>query len=198
MNIAYNEYVRTQNRWLAIIFFLVLSLLLSPKPAAALQDGGSVEPVYFAETGHWVMGDFLKTYQNTPDPEKIYGFPITEAFQDQTIGFIVQYFQHARFERHPENPPELRVIVSPLGEYLYSPEKPLPLPDNFPACQEFPETGFQVCYAFLDFFKENGGAAAFVAHLEFRDPRRPDHAVLSARPDGVAPGTASQTASRAE
>jgi hypothetical protein len=100
--------------------------------------------------------------------------PITEAFQDQTIGRIVQYFQRARFELYPENPAELKVRISPLGEYLYSPGKPLPLPENFPACQLFSETGFQVCYTFLEFFKANGGAVQFgypISNFEIQEGR---------------------------
>lgn len=48
------------------------------------------------------------------------------------------------------------------------------IPVNFPACQYFPDTDHQVCYAFLDFFEANGGIAQFgypISDLEFQEGR---------------------------
>ncbi len=155
---------------------LVLLLSMGWSPAAG-QTGTPTAGAamrYFPETGHWVTGDFLTKYQSIPDAARIYGFPITEAFQDQTIGRVVQYFQKTRFELYPEYPTELRVRITPLGTYLYKTEKPLPIPENFPDCRTFPETGFKVCYAFLDFFEEHGGAAELgypISNFEIHDDR---------------------------
>ena len=164
-NIAYNDYVRTNLRWLIFPFtlILILTLILAPGrgKVSARDVNQASDQVYFPETGHWVTGDFLKAYQGVPDPALVFGYPITEAFQDQTLGRVVQYFQRTRFELYPENPPELKVTISPLGKYLYTPGAALPIPDNFPACRSFEETGFQVCYTFLDFYLANGGAAQF-------------------------------------
>lgn len=127
---------------------------------------------YFPQTGHWVMGEFLETYQGTPNSIEIFGYPITEAYQEQTRGRIVQYFEKARFEIIQEWTPELRVKVSPLGELLYTPGPILPLPENFPACQVFPETGFQVCYSFLDLYNNFGGVDQFgypISNFEIHD-----------------------------
>lgn len=119
------------------------------------------------------MGDFLKAYLSIPKPEAIYGYPITEAFQEQTRGRIVQYFEKVRFELVPDNPPELRVRITELGSYFYAPSgRELPLPASFPACKYFQETRKQVCYAFLDFFEANGGAAQFgypLSNFEIQD-----------------------------
>ena len=160
---------------LIVFCILLLSHSLSGAPVLAQTDPGQVgDQLYFPESGHWVTGDFLRAYQSVPDPVMIYGYPITEAFQDQALGRIVQYFQKTRFELYPDSPPELKVRLSPLGEYLYSPIEPLPLPENFPACRFFPETGFQVCYAFLDFFQANGGAAQFgypISNFEIHEGR---------------------------
>lgn len=135
------------------------------------QTGGQL---YFPEKGHWVSGDFLTAYQSVENPLLLYGYPITEAFQDQTTQRIVQYFQRARFELHPEAPPELRVQLTPIGQYLYKPGQGLAIPDNFPACRLFAETGFQVCYTFLEFFNTNGGVAQFgypISNFELHDER---------------------------
>ena len=73
---------------------------------------------YFEETGHRVTGEFLEFYRQVDNPLLVYGYPITDAYQDPTTRIIVQYFQKARFELHPESPQGLRVQLSPLGEYM--------------------------------------------------------------------------------
>jgi hypothetical protein len=115
----------------------------------------------FEQTGHTVTGEFLNAYQSVSNPLRIYGYPITEAFQDPLTNNLVQYFQKARFELLPEAPDGKRVLVSPLGKYLYVAGKPVAIPDNSPACRLFLESNFKVCYAFLAFFDENGGEAQF-------------------------------------
>lgn len=129
---------------------------------------------YFEETGHWVSGDFYDSYTSVADPEKIFGNPITESFPDPTTNRYVQYFERAHFEIRPENPPELRVHWSPLGEYLYEKGQEISIPPNYPACETFQETGHQVCYAFLDFFEQNGGIAQLgypISEVEVREGR---------------------------
>ncbi len=164
-------------RWLVIPITLVLITNLGWKHSKAQVSGVDTGPDnqrYFPETGHWVTGEFLEIYQAAPNPIEIYGYPITEAYQELTRSRIVQYFERARFELVPDNPPELRVQISPLGELLYEPGQSLPKPDHFPACQEFPETGYHVCYAFLDFFTSNRGVTQFgypISNFEVQDER---------------------------
>ncbi len=152
---------------------LFVTLLLGWSPIPAQGEGQR----YYPETGHWVTGDFLTAYLSTKDPIKLYGYPITDAFINQTTGRTVQYFQRAYFELHPESAPELRVQLSRLGEIMYGkygkgPE--LPIPDNFPACKMISETNKQICYAFLDFFETNGGIAQFgypISNIEIHKGR---------------------------
>jgi len=135
------------------------------------SDGGQR---YFPITGHWVLGDFLKTYEGIPDPELIYGNPITEAFNSPTFLKKVQYFEKARFEYVPDNPPELRVHITELGRLLYEAGPTLPTPQNSTACKSFLETKNRVCYAFLDFFEAHGGEAQFgvpISNFELHDQR---------------------------
>jgi hypothetical protein len=136
---------------------------LIPGRAAAQDLDGDPSQRYFPETGHLVVADFLRFYESVPDPLKIFGLPITDAFRDEALdGRLVQYFQRARFELVPENPPELRIVLTRLGSYQVTEGDDLPLPDNFPACRRFAEQPrFQVCYAFKDFFEKNGGVAVF-------------------------------------
>jgi hypothetical protein len=136
------------------------------------QDGDSASQDlrYFSETGHSVSGEFLKTYISATNPELIYGYPITEAFE-RDFGFI-QYFERARFELRPENPPELRVVITQLGLLLHETSYALPEPGSIPGCRYFPESHFRVCYDFLEFFEANGGAAQFgypISNYEIRN-----------------------------
>lgn len=149
---------------------VLLTGVLGWQPSFAQTSGSR----YFPETGHSVTADFLTAYENATDPLLLYGYPITEAYQDQTTGLIIQYFQRARFELHPEAVSELRVQLTPLGRFQYTPGPVVPVPSNFPVCRLFQETGFQVCFAFLDFFNANGGVAQFgypISNFESHDER---------------------------
>ena len=55
---------------------------------------------YFLQTRHSLSNGF-KTYWEKFGGLDIYGYPISEELQEG--GFIVQYFERARFEYHPEN-----------------------------------------------------------------------------------------------
>ena len=127
---------------------------------------------YFPATGHWVVGEFLATYDSVPDPGTIFGNPLTEAYQESVGGRYVQYFERARFELVPDNPADFRVKISLLGELMYTPGPELKPSANLPACKEFVESQKRVCYAFLDYFEANGGAAIFgypISNFEIRE-----------------------------
>jgi hypothetical protein len=143
-------------------FLLILALLIIISPAehsaTYAQESGSR---HFPETGHTVQGDFLIAYEKAGDPIKIYGYPITPAYYHPSTGRLIQYFQRAHFELHPENPPELKVHRTLLGEILYIPSPSLDISNDHPACLYFHETRQSICYAFLDFFLEYGAISQF-------------------------------------
>ena len=159
------------------IFIALLMLVITAGWQVSLAQ--TVESRYFPETGHWVEGEFLTFFENTPNALQVYGYPITDAYvtnvDPDSPNLRVQYFERARFELHPENPAELRVLLTLLGDHLYELEEPID-PLSLPAgaaCRNY-ETGFQVCYAFLDFFNSYGGIAQFgypISNLELRDGR---------------------------
>lgn len=166
--------MRARPRWQLTI--LLLFLLGSIYPASVHAQ--SEEQRYFPETGHFVTGEFLAAYDRTPNPELVYGNPITEAVPIPiTPGgaeLLVQYFERARFELHPEKPEELRVTLSLLGSELYDYNPPgdlLTFPANAP-CRTFDLNGPAVCYAFLDFYTANGGIEQFgypISGVEIHD-----------------------------
>jgi len=95
---------------------------------------------YFVETGHYVCGEFLEFYETRGELE-VFGYPLTEAFDDPTHGLRVQYFQRARMEWYPDNPDPYRVqlglLVDELG-YHFPPVRP----EQIPASNSAPTTTF--------------------------------------------------------
>jgi hypothetical protein len=129
---------------------------------------------YFPDTGHWVTGEFLKKYYSVPNPQDLFGDPITDAFIETISGLKVQYFEKARFELHPEEIPDLRVKLSNLGSYLYQQGQTLPVLYNASGCRFYPQVidGYYICYDFLEFFDQNGGVAHFgypISNFEILD-----------------------------
>ena len=134
------------------VFFLLLTAW-SPVRAQ------TTESEYFSETGHNVTGEFLSFYKSNPSAAYTYGYPITEQFTSRD-GKTVQYFQRARFEYRADLPEGQRVQPTQLGREMYVSTGILNVGNSF-ACRTY-ETGFAVCFAFLEFFDANGGKSQFV------------------------------------
>lgn len=114
---------------------------------------------YFSETGHNVTGEFLQYYNSNPNALFLYGYPITEQFTGRD-GKSVQYFQRARFEYRSDLPEGQRIQLTPLGRETYVTSGALNVSNTF-ACRTYVETGFPVCFAFLEFFDQYGGVTQF-------------------------------------
>lgn len=72
---------------------------------------------YFPETGHSVGPPFLDFFR-TRGGITVFGYPTSEAYQEGA--FLVQRFQRARLEFHPENPPNHQVQAGLLGDvYIF-------------------------------------------------------------------------------
>ena len=138
---------------------MMLSVSLSVRVKAQSAGGGP----YFADTGHSVSGEFWSYYQSQPNASLVFGSPITEQFTDSRSGRLIQYFQRARFEYFPENPPGKRVVLSQLGSLVIARTPPQGAINNFNplGCRYYSETGYSLCYAFLEFYDKNGGEAIF-------------------------------------
>lgn len=118
---------------------------------------------YFNDTGHSISGDFLLYYHSTQNAQFVFGAPITEQFTDPTSGRLIQYFQRVRFEYYPELEIGKRVQIAPLGTLVYQQvgdsgtvgaTSPI-------GCRYYAQTGFSICYTFLEFFDKNGGEEIF-------------------------------------
>jgi hypothetical protein len=81
------------------------------------QAGGK----FFPETGHWVGGAFIARWENNGGLF-VNGYPISDEFEEQLPDgntYTVQYFERARFEFHPENPPPYNVLLGALGRLAW-------------------------------------------------------------------------------
>lgn len=170
-DLDYNRSMSSRTRWLWVV--LILTLVGGLHSGVSFAQGGDTR--YFPETGHSVSGEFLLQYESLPNPELIYGSPITGRFTAADNGREVQYFERARFELNLDPLLDLRVVVSPLGEYLFEIENPgtrQTLAVNEATCERIPADGAAVCNSFLTFFYENGGIAVFgypISEAEWRD-----------------------------
>jgi hypothetical protein len=75
---------------------------------------------YFSETGHNVPGDFF-AYWNAQGGLPQFGFPLSEVFSETLEdgkSYQVQYFERARFERHPENQPPFNILLGQFGRRI--------------------------------------------------------------------------------
>jgi hypothetical protein len=154
---------------------LMTALLAISWTVSSAQRGASH---YFPETGQTVEGDFWGFYESYPNPELIFGYPITPQFIGQFPDSEVQYFQRARFEQVSDGDAGTRVRLSPLGSLLYEPGKNATLPLQSSGCRTFlnpdDRSEYQVCFAFLEFFDAHGGIDVFgypISNFEVEDQR---------------------------
>lgn len=83
------------------------------------QDSGSV---FVPETGHRI-GNIFYQYWLSHGGLRQQGYPISDEFSEVSDlngqPYLVQYFERAVFEHHPENPGPNKVLLSQLGTFLY-------------------------------------------------------------------------------
>lgn len=151
--------------------FIALLFIAASGMAAWQVSHAQTRRSDFPETGQVLRGEFYEYYWSANNPILVYGYPISDVIQDKATGRPIQYFQRAVFMLFQEAPEKSRVQSLPLGEYLYTPGEPIPTSGQMANCVGFPETGRQVCYAFLDFFEANGGIEQFgypISNFEYQ------------------------------
>ncbi|MEO8288500.1 MAG: hypothetical protein ABI670_18915 [Chloroflexota bacterium] len=134
-----------------------------PAPPPILPGSGSRT---FPETGQTITGIFLDYWTRNGGLTQ-QGYPIsgvmTETSDLDRNTYIVQYFERAVFEYHPENPPQSRVLLSQLGTFRYKEKYPngAPAPTTTPeaGAQFSPETGHSIAGKFLAYWQQHGGLA---------------------------------------
>ncbi|MDQ5826362.1 MAG: Zn-dependent exopeptidase M28 [Chloroflexota bacterium] len=93
-----------------------------PNGAPNQQASSVGQVVRFPETGKAVGGKFVE-YWRSHGGVALQGFPISEEFTEVSPlngkTYLVQYFERAVMEYHPENQPPYDVLLSQLGTYQY-------------------------------------------------------------------------------
>jgi acetyl esterase/lipase len=96
-----------------------------PNGAPNQKPNTSPGSVLFAETGKRLGGKFLD-YWNSHGGVQQQGYPISDEFTEVSEldgkPYLVQYFERAVFEYHPENKPPNDVLLSQLGMLRYRAE----------------------------------------------------------------------------
>jgi outer membrane protein assembly factor BamB len=151
--------------------------LTTPTQAAATQPPQAINPVpdpnnsgviYFEPTGH-TLAQPLRGYWEQYGGLAQFGYPLTEAFTETITlddgkrhDFLVQYFERARFEHHPEHKgTPYEVLLGALGRHFHPQDPPaeaLAAPAIFPpVLVYFNETGHNLGGPFLRYWQEHGG-----------------------------------------
>ncbi|MEO7911126.1 MAG: L,D-transpeptidase, partial [Roseiflexaceae bacterium] len=119
-----------------------------------------VQNLFFSETNHHLSdrAGFLN-YWRENGGVLIFGYPLSEEIIEK--GRVVQYFERARFEYHPENfGKDGQIQLALLGRELTVGRA---FPDATPdlGTQYFPETKHTLSGKFLKFWLKRGGLAVF-------------------------------------
>jgi hypothetical protein len=133
----------------------------SPLPTAPIADPGQAGVRFFGETGHTLRGSFLDSWLRYGGLAR-FGYPLTEEYVED--GRVVQYFERARFEQHPENAPPYDVLfgllareltVNRIYEETFRPAQPVP------GRRFVPETGHNLAPELAAYWDRNGGLPVY-------------------------------------
>ncbi len=129
-------------------------------PTVPVPDPHQSGVKWFQPSGHTLRDTFLTYWANYGGLAQ-FGYPITEEFTELNSATqkpqTVQYFERARFEKHPENAgSKYEVLLGLLGRDFHSPDPPVAAAAN-PSSQYFSETGHNVGRAVYDYWMAHGG-----------------------------------------
>src|SRR5690606_24356665 len=153
---------------LAVLLALAMVLATVATAAAAPSDGAlagqqaETDCIYFEATQQSVCFGF-KAYWEKYGGLAIFGYPITGEFVEN--GVTVQYFERARFERHPGVwPARYDVLQGLLGAQLAGARLapgPFAREQAVQGCTFFEATGHSLCSGFQSYWQTFGGLAIF-------------------------------------
>ncbi|NWJ45822.1 MAG: SBBP repeat-containing protein [Chloroflexi bacterium] len=159
-----------------ISLFIIICIIFSLFSLSFQRVYAAESSRYFPDTDKTVSGKFLD-YWNNNGGLPVYGYPITNAQveidPETNKSFLIQWFERARFELHPEFAgTRFEVLLGLLGKDLRR-EALAVDPDFFPAGKIFdpsrpkeqqwylPETGHNLRFGFLQYWLDNGGLERF-------------------------------------
>ncbi len=120
----------------ALLSALFLSTTnLSKSSAAGMQVQSQGTCITFKETGQSLCSHFLE-YWRTHGGLPQFGYPLSGEFSEKSDlngnSYMVQYFERAVFEMHPENKPPYEVLLSQLGTLQFRRKYPQGVPTQAP------------------------------------------------------------------
>ncbi|HMA33545.1 MAG TPA: hypothetical protein VKY74_03610, partial [Chloroflexia bacterium] len=163
-----NDNIRNQNSALVERYIAACGApnVATPLPMPTMTATPVPISYAFPETGQTVKGRFLD-YWDTHGCLAQQGYPLTTQIRDKSASdgqfYMVQYFERAVFEAHPENPPPYDVLLSLLGTFRYQQKYPQSAsnqePNTSPGSVFFPQTGKRLGGRFLAYWQSHGGLA---------------------------------------
>ncbi|MFN8541985.1 MAG: class F sortase [Thermomicrobiales bacterium] len=149
-------------RRLIVLVVLVAASVLTPGGFGRVRPAAAAEPYCFPETKQCIGGAFRDFWESHGALE-ILGLPVTHPFVDDRK-LVVQYFERAIFEWHPEAPPAYQVLLTRLGadQLGKRPEASAPpQPCAPPNCALLEQTQHTLRDTFLTYWQKNGGLPVF-------------------------------------
>jgi hypothetical protein len=117
--------------------------------------GAKTGATFFAQTGHNIAPDIAVFWQANGGLAQ-FGYPLTEEFTEtleDNTAYTVQYFERARFERHPENAGGNTILLGQFGRRILASKPgaagcgPLPAPFSGGQTYRDPQGRFTARYA---------------------------------------------------
>jgi hypothetical protein len=159
-------------RWLALLIAVCVSTVVVMVPLdAEAHRSAQQEPVCFSETSQCIGGRF-REYWIQHGGVAVFGYPIGPESSETTPEgtFVVQYFERARFEYHPEHAAPYDVLLGRLGDARLT-QQGYDWTDFFrgqraDTCIWFDQTQHSVCEPFKTFWETHGLTGSSVASYE--------------------------------
>ncbi len=147
-------------------FWPVIKTIFNPTKAIPAVPNTATR-LYFKETGHSLQGTFKKYWDKYGGLAQ-FGYPWTEEFEEVNPSdgktYVVQYFERARFEFHPEHAGTFyEILLGLLGNQLTEQRRGeqafqrLPQMSGNKDMYYFQETGHTLRGAFKKYWDANGG-----------------------------------------
>lgn len=95
---------------------------LDEPPFQRVNAQSDANCTFYPESGHTLCNGF-RAYWQARGGLLAFGYPISEEFEEN--GHIVQYFERARFEWHPQNAPPYDILLGHLGHQQLA-SRPVP------------------------------------------------------------------------
>jgi hypothetical protein len=118
-----------------------------------------------AAPSEFTVGEqFHSLYNSLPDPQRVFGQPISQPFIDPVNGHLSQYFTNMRLEYSRDQTGEELYFLSPLGRQLFQPveREYLVIEKN---CVTLDDSLIPICHEIRTFYEQNSGVQIFGAPI---------------------------------